>query len=166
MALPPINEWLLLTEEERARRVVALNPYAGEGSELLGVVIDLFRKDFGHLKGLQINGPGVYHGGSWVIGAVHPFIFDKRLLPPTYLGVIVHQSVSEPLPAEFQSGYAWSPRNFSRFVDRSADELRREFKNPIMTREEMLHALIGEPYETWLVRCRAWVAEGKIPRFE
>ena len=166
MTLPSISEWLKLSEQERVQRVAALNAYAGEGSELLEVVVDRFRKEFGHLRGLEVNGPGVYHGGSWVIGALHPFVFDKRLLPPTYLGLIVHQSIVPPLPVEFQTGYAWSPRNYSRFVDRCGEEIRRELGGAKMTQEEMLHALIGEPYEMWLVRCRVWAAEGKIPQFE
>jgi hypothetical protein len=166
MTLPSISGWLMLSEQERVQRVSALNPYAGEGSDLLEVVVDRFRKEFGHLKGLQINGPGVYHGGTWVIGALHPLVFDNRLLPPTYLGMTVHKSVVQPLPPEFQSGYAWSPRNFSRFVDRCGDEVRRELGNANMTREEMLHALIGEPYDEFVARCRVWVAEGKIPPFE
>jgi len=171
MTLPTIDEWLELSERERVQRVAALNAYAGEGEELLRIAVDRFRKDFGHLKGLKISGPGVYHGGSWVIGASHPFVFDKRLLPPTYLGMTVHQSTSHPLPVEFQNqerprGYVWSPPNFSQFVDRCGEEVRRELGNPAMTREEMLHALIGEPYEEFVARCRGWVAEGKIPAFE
>jgi len=166
MTLPTISDWLKFSEQERVQRVAALNPYAREGEELLGGVVERFRKDFGHLKGLKISGPGVYHGGSWVIGAVHALVFDRRVLPPTYLGMCVHQTTSHPLPVEFQSGYVWSPRNFSRFVDRCGDEVRRELGNPAMTREEMLHALIGEPYEEFVARCRGWVAEGKIRPFE
>lgn len=171
MTQPSISEWLALSEQERVRHVAALKPYAGEGSELLEVVVDLFRKEFGHLRGLKINGPGVYHGGSWVIGASHPLVFDKRLLPPTFLGIQVHKTTAHPLPVEFQNqerprGYVWSPNNFSRFVDRCGDEVRRELENPNMTREDMLHALIGEPYEEFVTRCRGWVAEGRIPPFE
>ena len=101
-----------------------------------------------------------------MIGAVHPVIFDRRILPPTYLGMVVHGSTKHPLPVEFKSGYSWSPRNFSRFVDRCGDEVRRELGNPNMSREDMLHALIGEPYEEFVARCREWVAEGRIPPFE
>jgi hypothetical protein len=62
MARPSINDWPIVSEQERVQRVAALNPYAGEGSDLLEVGVDLFWKNFGHLKGLQISGPGVYHG--------------------------------------------------------------------------------------------------------
>jgi hypothetical protein len=171
MEVPSLEEWLDLPEAERIRRAGALNPYAGEGVDLIRQVADRFRVEFGHLRGLEITGPGLYHGGSWVIGASHPLIFDRRRLPEYYLGVDVRASVRPPLPPEFQGqeyphGYIWSPPNYERFVDRCADEIRERLAQPDMTRDEMLSALVGRPFGQHVAQCRQSVKEGKIPPFE
>jgi hypothetical protein len=63
-------------------------------------------------------------------------------------------------------GYAWSPPNFERFVDRCANEIRQRLSNPTMSRAEMLHALIGTPFEEFVAHCRESVKKGFIPPFE
>lgn len=35
-----------------------------------------------------------------------------------------------------------------------------------MTREEMLHAIVGRPFEEHVAQCRRAVKEGSIPPFE
>jgi hypothetical protein len=171
MDMPGIQEWLELSEPERSRRLASLNAYAAEDEALLKEIADRFRHEYAHLRGVQITGLGVYHGGSWVIGVSHPFVFDRRLLPQYYLGVPVKTGVSMPLPEEFQGqefphAYVWAPKNFERFVDRCADQVRREFGRPDMTREEMLHALIGVPFEKHVADCQRWAEQGVIPRSE
>ena len=166
-----MTEWLGLAEENRVRHVARLNAYAGEGAQLIRQIADRFRDEFGHLPGLTMTGHGVYHGGSWVIGASHPFVFDRRWLPNRYLGVEVRASIRPPLPPEFEGqeyphGYVWSPPNYERFVDRCADEIRQRLGNPEMTRAQMLHALVGRPFEEHVSDCRRWVTEGAIPPFE
>jgi hypothetical protein len=153
MKMPSLEEWLELTEPERARRVAELNAYEGEGETLLQQATARFREEFGSLRGLAISGLGVHHGGSWVIGVSHPLIFDRRRVPTYYLGLPVNATVSQPLPEEFQ-GYAWAPENYERFVDRCSHEIRRELGRPEMSREEMLHALIGVPFEEHVANCR------------
>jgi len=170
MATPSLSEWLALSEDERARRLAAFDAYAGEGEDLLEQIADRFREEFGRLPDVAIDGPGIYHGGSWVIGVTHPFIFDRRLLPARYLGVEVRAGPRLPLPPEFEGqtypAYVWSPPNFERFVDRCAAEIRVRLGDPNMTREAMLHALIGRPFDEHLSNCRRWVKEGVIPAFE
>lgn len=171
MAAPSLSEWIALSEDERIRRLAAFNAYAGEGEELVKRITDRFREEFGRLPDVTIDGPGIYHGGSWTIGVTHPFIFDRRFLPERYLGVDVRAGVTPPFPPEFEgqtypSGYVWSPPNFERFVDRCAAEIRVRLGDPNMTRETMLHALIGRPFEEHLSNCRRWVKEGVIPAFE
>jgi hypothetical protein len=166
-----LPEWLALSDGERTEWLGQLNPYSGEGFELIKAISDRFRDEFGHLPGLEVEGPGVYHGGDWVISASHPFVFDRRKLPGQYVGITVRAGVRNPLPAEFEGqyyphAYVWNPRNFERFVDRSADEIRKALGDPTMSRDEMLHALIGWPFEEHLANCRQAVAEGKIPPFE
>lgn len=154
MPLPNFQDWLNLPEAERVRQVSALNAYAGEGRELLNEVLHRFRTEYAHRRGLQIYGLSVNHGGTWAIATSSPFIFDRRGLPAYYLGVHVKWSISPPLPAEFQHGYAWAPENYERFVDRCADELREAFEKQDMTREEMLHALIGHPFQEHVAHCQ------------
>jgi len=103
MALPTLSGWMELSDDERARVLSSLNAYAGEGDTLIKQIADRFRDEFGHLDGLDVGGHGIYHGGSWVIAASHPFVFDRRALPGRYLGVEVRASVRPPLPAEFQN---------------------------------------------------------------
>ena len=128
MAEAMLTEWIQLSSDERARRLAALNAYAGEGEALIEQIADRFRDEFGHLSELEIHGPGVYHGGGWVIGVSHPLIFDRRNLPNQYLGVDVRASIRLPLPPKFEgrqypNGYVWSPPNFERLVDRCAQQL-------------------------------------------
>jgi hypothetical protein len=166
-----LPEWLGLSDLERARWLSALNAYGGEGAELIGAIGDRFREEYGHLEGLEVLGPGVFHGGTWVIGATHPFVFDRRRLPHQYLGIDIRASVRHPLPPEFDEqrfpdAYVWAPPNFEKFVDRCFHEIREALRDPDMTRAEMLHALIGMPFEEHLAHCRRSVREGRIPPFE
>jgi hypothetical protein len=106
------------------------------------------------LRGLQIGGLGANHGGTWAIDATAPLIFDRRGLQPYYLGVHVKWNIASPLPPEFQWGYPWEPANYARFVERCADEIRNALEKPNMMRDEMLHALIGRPFEEHVANCR------------
>jgi hypothetical protein len=83
--LPKMEEWLALSEDERCRCADSWNPYCGEGAPLLKEIVECFRRTYGHLPGLVVEGFGLYHGGYWVIGVAQPVIFDRRLLPKTYL---------------------------------------------------------------------------------
>jgi hypothetical protein len=152
MPLPAFEDWLKMPEAERVRVVSALDAYAGEGQELLDEVWRRFRAEYGHVHGVQTYGPGANHGGTWAMSATTPFIFDRRSLPVYYLGVHVKWLIPPPLPAEFQNGYPWAPQNYERFVDRCAAEIREVLGKPDMTREEMLHALIGRPFEEHAAR--------------
>jgi len=171
MASASLDAWLELTEDERTSRVAAFNAYAGEGGELVKQIADRLREKLRHFRDVTVDGGGIYHGGSWAIGVSYPFVFDRRLIPERYLGVDVRGGAQMPLPPEFEgqtypNGYVWSPPNFERFVDRCADEIRQRLGQPNMTREEMLHALIGCPFAEHLSNCRRWVKEGVVPPFE
>src|SRR5690348_1818978 len=128
---PTFQEWLALTESERARVQAAWNVYSGEGSEIVAKVTDDFRAKYGHLSGLTISGPGVYHGGSWVIAAMHPFVFDRRTIPESHLGISVHASIGPELPPEFEAAtrqyrYVWAPPHYEAFVDGNAAQIRKK----------------------------------------
>jgi hypothetical protein len=170
MAIPSLDAWIELPDDERTRRMAASNPYVGEGAELVRQISGRLREQLKNLREVAIDDGGIYHGGSWTIRVTHPFIFDRRLIPERYLGVEIRAGARPPLPPEFEgqaaNGYVWSPRNFERFVERCAGEIRQRLGRPSMTREEMLHALIGRPYEEHLSICRRWVTEGVIPPFE
>ena len=147
------------------------NPYGGQGFALIEEIASDFRAKYGHLPGLQINGPGVYHGGQWVIAARHPFVFDRRAVPSSHLGIMVHCSLTGELPREFADGtrrhsYVWAPPHYEQFVDRAPDEIRAQLGVADLSRDDMLSALAGMPFSQWVELCRSWVREGKLEPFE
>ena len=169
--VPDLKFWKRLTPEEQHARLADYSERE-EARPLIKCILSDFRDAYGHIEGLMVDEePGIYHGGSWVIDVTHPFIFDRRSLPPEHLGVSLHTGSQLPLPPEFADqhypdGYAWSPPNFERFVDRCANEIRQRLGNPTMSRTEMLHALIGTPFEEFVAHCRESVKKGFIPPFE
>jgi hypothetical protein len=169
--VPTFEEWLALTESERAQIQAGWNAYGGEGAEIVARAADDFRAKFGHLPGLSVSGPGVYHGGSWVIAAMHPFVFDRRTIPESHLGIGVHASIGPELPREFEASsrkyaYVWAPPHYEAFVDGNTAEIRQQLGNPSMSRDEMLSALVGRPFDEFLQSCREHVSAGRIEPFE
>jgi hypothetical protein len=169
--VPSFERWLTLSDSERAAIQSGWNAYAGEGGEIVSKASDDFRAKYGRLPGVAVDGPGVYHGGSWVISVRHPFIFDRRTLPGSHLGIGVHTSSGPELPPEFQDGtrrfsYVWAPPHYEEFVDHNETEIRKQLGDPAMTRYEMLSALVGRPFDEFVEFCRESVREGRIAQFE
>ena len=163
-AVPTWLEWLALTDPERREIQSRWNAYGGEGHELVSAVAADFKAKYGDLPGVVVNGPGVYHGGDWVIGVTHPFVFDHRTVPDHHLGIQIRRSHSEPLPPEFRGGirqheYVWAPAHYEQFVDRAADEIRAMLGRPDMGREEMLSALTGIPFREFEALYQDWKKE-------
>jgi hypothetical protein len=132
-------------------------------------VFDRFQAAYGQIKGVTIDGPGIYHCGEWIIYLTHPFIFDRRTLPEYYLGIRILSGRALPLPPEFEGqrlprAYVWAPNNFERFVDRCGGEVRSQLRRPAMTREEMLDALLGHSFEEFRRRYHDAVRKGILPR--
>ncbi len=148
-----IDEWIALSDQERGRIAREWSPYDTSGiDQLLNDIANEFRKK--HPR-LNFQGLGNVHGSLELV-VKHPFIFDNRLIPSSFLGLPVRASLSEPLPDDFEvfSGYVWAPENYANFVDNHVDEIRRTLGNPEMSRDEMLNALIGMPFEEWVEQCR------------
>ena len=147
------DEWIELSDEERGQIARQWSPYDTSGiDQLLNDIADEFRRK--HPR-LNFQGLGNVHGSLELV-VVRPFIFDKRLIPNSFLGLAVRTSLSEPLPDDFEvhSDYVWAPENYANFVDNHADEVRSALGNPEMSRDEMLHALIGMPFDEWIQQCR------------
>ena len=169
--IPTFAEWLSLSDAERANEAARWNTYGGEGSEIVAAVTEDFRAKYGNLSGVERIVFGVYHGGSWVIGVIHPLVFDRRLLPLSHLGIMVHTSIGGELPPEFQDSkrrysFVWAPPHYEQFVDRCADEIRRQLGRPDMSRDEILAALVRMPFEQFREHCRQSVREGRMAAFE
>jgi hypothetical protein len=169
--VPTLAEWLKLSDHERAEEKERWNPYGGEGFGLVEEITSDFRAKYGHLRGLHIEGPGVYHGGQWVIGLRVPFVFDRRALPAAHLGIMVHASFTGELPREFADGtrqhsYVWAPPHYEAFVDRAAGEIRAQLGIADMSRDDMLSALVGMPFSQFVELCRASVRDGRLEPFE
>lgn len=142
-----------MSDEERAKITRDWSPYDTSGIDtLLKDIVAEFRK--AHPR-LNVKGPGNIHGSLELV-VTHPFVFDKRLIPSSFLGLAVRTSLSSPLPDDFEvfSGYVWAPENYANFVDRHTEDVRSALGNPDMTRAEILHALIGMPFEDWVEQCR------------
>jgi hypothetical protein len=159
---PTFAEWLAMSDDERARAEQGWNPYAGEGFELVSEIGRDLGAKCADLAGLEIDGPGVYHGGYWVIAVRHPFVFDRRRLPAEHLGIAVHGMYSDALPPEFAEGtkihdYVWAPPHYEQFVDRASDEIRLALGDPAMSREDVLAALVGMPFAEYVEKtARLW----------
>ncbi len=123
-------------------------------------------------KGLRIEGLNMIDPKrkKHVIMISKPFVFDNRTLPKTYEGLEIKAKIEGVLPEEFKISpdkkeYLWAPNRFEKYVDRCANEIRKKFNNPAMTREEMLDALAFGNFEEHKRKCITLVKEGKIPPF-
>ena len=148
-----IDEWVALSDEERGRIASGWSPYDTSSiDQLLEGIVDEFRKRHSRL---DISGIGNVHGSLELV-VRHPFIFDTRLIPNSFLGLSVRSSLSEALPDDFEvfSGYVWAPENYANFVDNHIEEIRGTLGEPEMTRAEILHALIGTPFREWIEQCK------------
>jgi hypothetical protein len=96
--IPTFAEWLALSDAERRNEASRWNAYAGEGHEIVTEVTEDFRVKYGAIPGVDVTGLGIYHGGDWVIGVTHPFVFDRRLLPTSHLGIGVRTLIGGELP--------------------------------------------------------------------
>ena len=148
-----LDNWIELSDDERGRIARAWSPYDSSGIDtLLTGIAEEFRKAH---PNLSFEGLGNVHGSPELV-VTHPFVFDKRLIPNSFLGLAVRTSLSSPLPNDFEvfSGYIWAPENYANFVDTHTEDIRSALGIPDMTRAEMLHALIGMPFEDWVEQCR------------
>lgn len=102
-----------------------------------------------------------------------PFMFDNRQLPKTYEGLDIKAKIEGVLPKEFaikkdavKKEYVWAPVKFEKYVDRCAEEIRAQFGNPLMTRQEMLDALAFGNFEEHKKKSLQMMKDGKIPPFK
>lgn len=95
MGVPTFEQWRTLSDVERSRIQSTWNTYHGEGRPLVDAVTADFWQHYGHLPGLRLDGPGVYHGGAWVITVQRGAAFDGSALPVLHLGISVHQIIRE-----------------------------------------------------------------------
>ena len=148
-----LDDWIALPDEERRRIVREWSPYDTSGIDpLLNQIVEEFRRRHPHLN---IEGLGNVHGSLELV-VTHPFVFDKRSVPSSFLGLAVRTSLSSQLPDDFEvfSSYIWAPENYANYVDNHLDEIRSALDEPDMDRAEILHALIGMPFDDWVNQCR------------
>lgn len=126
-------------------------------------------------KGLRIEGLSMIDPKrkKHVIMISKPFLFDNRQLPKTYEGLEIKSKIEGGLPEEFKfdkdaakKEYLWAPAKFEKFVDRCSDEIRKQFGNPNMSRQEMLDALAFGNFEEHKKKSLQLMKEGKIPPFK
>src|SRR3569832_2242991 len=98
-------------------------------------------------KGLRVNGLKMIDPKrkKHVIDISRPLVFDNRLLPKSFEGLQVKAVISGELPKEFtidrtnpdwqKKEYIWAPERFEHYVDRCADDIKKQLGNPAMTRE-------------------------------
>ena len=105
-----------------------------------------------------------------VIMISKPFLFDNRQLPKSYEGLDIKAKIEGGLPEEFKiekdatkKDYLWAPKKFEKFVDRCADDIKKQFGNPNMSRSEMLDALAFGSFEDHKKKTLNLIKEGKIP---
>lgn len=103
---------------------------------------------------------------------MHPFLFDRRLLPKTYRGFelvicveayemnTVSRDCSQPREFDVEETdeqigwhHAYNPERYEAFVDRCDDVIKMVLKQPNMTRKDMLDALTGD-FDEHVERCK------------
>jgi hypothetical protein len=140
-------------------------------------ILKHFESKYGILKkkGLRIEGLSMIDPKrkKHVIMVSKPFMFDNRLLPKTYEGLDIKAKIEGTLPKEFafkkdsaKKEYIWAPAKFEKYVDRCSDEIRKNFNNPDMSREEMLDALAFGNFEEHKKKSLQLMKDGKIPPFK
>lgn len=104
---------------------------------------------------LDVRGFGNVHGSTMLV-VMQPFIFDKRDTPSWHLGVPIRYVLTEDVPTGFKINrkYVWAPENYLNFVDQHSDLIREKLNDPSLSREDMLEALIGMPFDDWIDQCR------------
>jgi hypothetical protein len=159
--VPTLDEWKSMSESDRNEMFESWNPYSDDGQPLLNQIKEEFRREYGHLRGLTINGIGNCHG-STVLGLTTQLVFDHRLLPKSYLCIPVYELVAD-LPKDFKQNdeYVWAPENYEYFVEHHAEEIRKELDNPNMSRDEMLSALCGMEFNKYVEICRSFDRKDK-----
>ena len=130
-----------------------------------------FEQKYGHLKklGLRINGLVMIDPKrkSHAIDLSRPLVFDSRLLPKKFEGLLVKSKIYGELPAEFNVNrekreYVWAPERFEKYVDRCGAEIKKKLNNPAMDRNEMLSALCFGDYEEHKVKYNSLIQQGKF----
>ena len=140
-------------------------------------ILKHFETKYGTLKkkGLRIEGLSMIDPKrkKHVIMITKPFIFDNRQLPKTYEGLDIKAKIEGGLPKEFlvkkdavKKEYVWAPIKFEKYVDRCTEEIRKQFGNPLMSRQEMLDALAFGNFEEHKRKSIQMMKDGKIPPFK
>lgn len=140
-------------------------------------ILKSFETKYGSLKkkGLRIEGLSMIDPKrkKHVIMISKPFLFDNRQLPKSYEGLDIKSKIEGGLPEEFKlekesikKEYLWAPSKFEKYVDRCSGDIRKQFGNPNMTRQEMLDALAFGSFEDHKKKSVQLMNEGKIPPFK
>jgi hypothetical protein len=130
-----------------------------------------FEQKYGHLKklGFRINGLVMIDPKrkSHAIDVSRPLLFDSRLIPKKFEGLVVKSKIYGELPVEFnvdreKREYVWAPERFEKYVDRCSAEIKKTLNNPAMNRNEMLSALCFGNFEEHIVKYKQLVQQGKF----
>ena len=157
------DEWKSLSETDRNEIARDWNPYNTEDqAQLLEDLGASFQDEHPHLA---YRGLGNVFG-SLMLVVMRPFIFDRRKAPGSYMGLGIRYTLSEQTPEGFDqyAKYIWAPENYVNFVNARADDIRDALGDPEMDKEEMLHALVGMPFDDWIRQCQKWGNTQMHPR--
>lgn len=132
-------------------------------------ILDRFKRKYNHLqkKGLRVDGLAEIDSVRKykVIKVSKPFIFDNREVPTKFEGIKLQRRICGDLPEEFKvekDKYIWSPDRYEKFVDRCAEDIRKNLGDEDMSREEMLDAVCFGDYDAHVQKCQLWAKEGRI----
>jgi hypothetical protein len=165
--IPTLEQWRSIPDFRRSELLSSWS-YDERARPLIEAVAADFMEVYGHLPGVRGTGVSIHHGGFWMVELDRAFIVDLRNIPSAHLSVGVHSAVAiADVPPEFQTGgdrsaYMWAPPRYEAYVDRDADEIRARLGDSDMTREEMLHALIGVPFDEFVAFTEDGIRNGFI----
>jgi hypothetical protein len=92
------------------------------------------------------------------IGVLHPFIFDGRKLPDSFMGFRIFKVwIAKSIPRSIErrvidsdgSITSWTPEQFRQYARKNAKRIRQALNDPTMTEEDILNAIAQNNFKRY-----------------
>jgi hypothetical protein len=92
------------------------------------------------------------------ISVLHPFVFDGRKLPDSFMGFKIFKVwIEKSIPRLIErrvidsdgSITSWTPEQFRQYAHKNANRIRKALNDPTMTEEDILDALAQNSFKRY-----------------